>query len=103
MSLGELMERFEELVSDCESQGLDPNDVPVMLAHQPSWPFEYSVGEVILMDSDMVNEFATDEDGDYNPDTDDYELEELTPVVYIAERAQEGYLNGVVSRALGWK
>ncbi len=68
LTLGTLLELVE---------GLD-HDIPVRLAIQPAWPFEYTVGEPVVVDT---------EDG---------------PVVYLPERTQTGYLGGHVAAELGW-
>lgn len=64
--------RLMEILETC-----DP-EAEVRLAQQPSWPFEYSVGD--------VEEIGTDEG----------------PVVYIGEGRQLNYLPGEVREALGW-
>ncbi len=64
----------EELVELLEQF---PPEAEVRIAQQPSWPFEYSVGEVAAPDEGKV--------------------------VYIAEGAQLGYLPGEVSSELGWR
>lgn len=69
MTVAQLM----AILEDC-----DP-EAEVRLAHQPAWPFEYSVS--------AVEEYGTD-DG---------------PVVYIAEGSQLGYLPGEVREGLGWQ
>ena len=82
MTVGELKEMLEDLDDDME----------VRLAHQPSWPFEYSISNGQVVD---VNE----------PDEDDEEAEEKEPreILYLIEGSQLGYLPGIVSQAIGWK
>ena len=65
MTVGELMEILDAYVPHAE----------VRLSSQPSWPFEYSIGEVVNV-------------GDY---------------IYIGEGQQIDYLDGEVSDALGWR
>jgi hypothetical protein len=63
-----------------ELEGCDP-DAEVRLAHQPTWPFEYAI--------DPTNPVVEVElDG--------------TPVVYLGEGAQLGYLPDAVRHQLGW-
>lgn len=65
MTVGELIERLESFEDDLE----------VSLAMQPSWPFEYSIGDIV----------------------------DAGGKVYIGEYNQEGYLSGEAAEALGWK
>lgn len=110
-----------------ELEGMDEN-AEVRLAHQPHWPFEYSVGEVIWSgDHDPRDEYdiLRDDDGWHIEDTTEgeqlegpFETVELaeeklnemlssaepTPnVAYIAEAGQLDYLPGWASRTLGWR
>ena len=71
--------KVSELLEFLEAQ--DPN-AEVRIAHQPNWPFEYSIGE--LADAEE------DDDGNDTP-------------VYIAEGRQLGYLPGAAAEALGWR
>ena len=57
----------------------DPDD-EVRLAMQPSWPFEYSIGQVEIVESD----------------------EDDSAIVYLAEGSQLNYLPGTVKEFLGW-
>lgn len=89
----------------------------VRLAHQPQWPFEYNVGEVVHLETNADEikglEEVLDgrrEEGEDLSDEDranaTKELETLRDtnkhVVYIGERGQIGYLPGNVANALGW-
>ncbi len=69
LTLGELLELAEGM----------PEDTPVRMAQQPAWPFEYSIGEPVVVDT---------EDG---------------PVLYLPERQQTRYLPGEVAAELGWR
>ena len=60
-------------------EACDP-DAEVRLASQPAWPFEYAI--------DSTNP-AVEVEGD-------------TPVVYLGEGAQLGYLPEPVRHQLGW-
>ena len=62
-----------------------PDDAEVRLAMQPSWPFEYSIGDVIPVEPD--EEAPADEE---------------VKVVYLTEGSQLGYLPGNASEAIGW-
>lgn len=66
MNVGELI----ELLSNYE------DDLEVRLATQPSWPFEYSITDVV-----------SHHDG----------------IVYVAEGRQIDYLNSEVVEMLGWR
>jgi hypothetical protein len=70
MKVRDLIEYLENFDEEAE----------VRLAMQPSWPFEYSIGEV-----------------------EEVELEdEGKTVVYISENRQLGYLPGEVKEILMW-
>ncbi len=69
----------------------------VRIAHQPSWPFEYSIGDIVACDPG-----DEDEEGECG-DGGDASRGHEPPVVYIGEREQLGYLPGSACRALGWK
>lgn len=64
---------------------MNPNSV-VRFASQPSWPFEYSISEVI----EIQNQ---EEEG---------EEEEAHTTVYFVEGTQEGYLPRHVKDEIGW-
>lgn len=73
-----------------ELENFDPDTV-VRLAQQPSWPFEYSIGQIVhVWDAEME-----DDDEDYNED-------EGWGIVYIGEGSQLGYLPGAVQDHLNW-
>ncbi|MCU0928810.1 MAG: hypothetical protein MUE62_06360 [Burkholderiaceae bacterium] len=96
MSKTTLRYLIEQLQDMADTYG---ENTEVRIAHQPSWPFEYGIGEVV------AGSEGDDDDGDDDPreggaqrDDDD------TPVVvYIGEGTQLGYLPGNASRALGWR
>lgn len=58
--------------------GYFPEDAEVRFASQPNWPFEYNIGEDIVMN---------DEEN----------------IVYLAEAGQIGYLPGDIAEKLSWK
>lgn len=103
-------------------------DTEVRIAHQPSWPFEYSISEVVpapdpaddltvVSDDDgwYVNsaEEGTEVDGPFGThDEADARRDAMVlakreaqgeAVVYIAEGSQLGYLPGAAAQALGWR
>lgn len=86
MTVGELLEALQD-IADTHGE-----DVEVRLAHQPQWPFEYSVDDVVLVEASKLTD-----------DEDDEESDQQEPVVYIAEKSQLGYLSGAATKALGWR
>lgn len=58
----------------------------VLLAPQPNWPFEHSIGKIV-----HVNLADEDEPGP------------AKIVVYIAENRVQGHLPGVAARELNWR
>jgi len=69
MTVIELLEALSDL----------PEDAQVMLASQPAWPFEYSLGDPVVVDV------------------------EGEPLVYLPEGTQTRYLPGAAARELGWR
>lgn len=120
MTVGDLIARLQDF----------PEDAPVLLAQQPNWPFEYSVGQIagVQIGGPEEGDTVTFEDdggsehtGAVRETTADgvlveeenggvrevpfYQLIgylEIQDVVYIGEGAQLGYLAGAASRELGW-
>jgi hypothetical protein len=89
MTVGELMERLEQLDPDSE----------VRWAAQPSWPFEYSISDVIpITEDELVDEEDAEENMDYIP-----ESPKKDDIVYLVEGTQLGYLPSHVCREIGWK
>lgn len=68
-------------------QGFDEG-TEVRLAMQPSWPFEYSISEVIPVN---LKDDEDDEDDETEPD-----------VVYLVEGTQLGYLPQKATEEIGW-
>ena len=72
-----------------------PQELEVQLAHQPNWPFALRIGGVVLDEG-----FENDEDND-----DGYQIspeEGFTPIVYIFEAGQVGYLPSSACDVIGW-
>lgn len=80
----------EELIEALS--GLPP-ETEVRFAHQPSWPFEYSI-------SDLHVAYPSDSEDDDDGEPLDRPGE---VVAYLVEEQQLNYLPGAVSRAIGWK
>ena len=121
MTVGELIARLKDF----------SEDAPVLLAQQPHWPFEYSVGEiacvsvggpeegdVVTYEDDQSSEHTgvvkdATEDGVLVEDEEGgvrhvpfYQLIgylEIKDVVYLGEGTQLGYLTGAARRELGWR
>jgi predicted RNA-binding Zn-ribbon protein involved in translation (DUF1610 family) len=114
MTLDELISELEDL-RDEHGGGIE-----VRLAHQPSWPFEYSVDKVVASPDDEGDEKECPECGeplDYRTVDGQRVMvcmdrqhcgfeagaeDAPPPVVYIAEGRQIGYLPGEAAKALGW-
>lgn len=86
----------QELIEELEVyKELHGEDVEIRFASQPSWPFEYSIGEIVSnkdcpdMCDDESDEYSTDEQ---NTDT----------ILYLVEERQVGYLPGNVKNQIGW-
>jgi hypothetical protein len=86
MTLRDLIDRLTDLA---EEYG---EDTEVRLAFQPSWPFEHSIGEVAAVDP-----------SEPHPQMEEDDAPGKTPVVYLGEGSQLGYLPGAAARELGWK
>lgn len=110
------LQQLIDVLQDLQSE-LGPNEDPVVkIAQQPSWPFEYSIGDVVMTDAVNVmtraefDALSEDEQEAANERADNDELvfidegEELPErCVFIGEGSQLGYLSGGVSRQLGWR
>ena len=84
-------------------------DPDILLAMQPSWPFEHRISKVVLhdpmveWDEDYGPEPATD-DPDHGAWVLDREQTSAKPkTIFIGEGGQQGYLRGGVSALLGWR
>ena len=102
---------IDQLIAALEEQKeVSGGETEVRIAHQPSWPFEYSLGDIVATqpckpdpeEIEAAKEAA--EDGDdgaeqwlITNDVDDHPW-----VLFIGEGSQLGYLPGGVAGALGW-
>lgn len=102
MTVGQLLEMLEGLDSDTE----------VRFASQPSYPFEYGIEGVYIVD--MLgddDEYTTLEPGEEDDcDSDAEQMENEPPfneggkiIVYLTESSQIGYLPGIVAQTIGWR
>lgn len=82
MTVEELIEILEDLEPTAE----------VRIAHQPEWPMEYTVGEVVECGP---NDGEEDDDADVEDD-------DREGIVYIGEGTQLGYLPEHAVDELGW-
>ena len=71
----------EDLIYELEN--LNP-ETEVRFASQPSWPFEYSINEIVVCNDEGRNG------------------REEKEVVYLGEGRQLGYLPGSAKDELGW-
>lgn len=90
MTIAELIKQLQDLVEEVGS------DTEVRLAMQPSWPFEYTISQVVAVD---VGEQEFEDE--YYEETG--EAVEPKYFVYLSEGSQTQYLPIAVSRQLGWK
>lgn len=104
MTVGQLLEMLE---------GIDPA-TEVRFASQPSWPFEYGIEGVyvvdMLGDDDEYTTLEPGEEDDYDYDSDAEQMENEPPfneggksIVYLIESSQIGYLPGIVAEMIGWR
>ena len=77
-----------------------PDEAEVRLAMQPSWPFEYSIADVIPLEP-SEEEPEDIEEGE-GRGFDDPEFDDAIKVVYLTEGSQLGYLPGAAIEAIGW-
>lgn len=78
-----------DLIVEATGENEEMWDSEVVIASQPSWPFENSVDEV------QVEETLPPED--IKPG-----LKPTPPKLIIAEGSQKGYLPGHIRNQLGW-
>ena len=103
MTLSELIENLSML-----AEGHDFDEVEVLLAHQPRWPFELSIGEPVLHDPlaewEEENALTSSDDPDYEAWQADRAIAEGKPkTIFIPEGGSQEYLRGGVAKLLGWR
>ena len=105
MTLSELIEQLSML-----AEGLDFDEVEVMLAHQPGYPFELSIGEPVLHDplEEWEEEHGSDEPAADDPDCEEWladrAIAEGKPkIIFIPEGLHQAYLRGDAAKLLGWR
>ena len=103
MTLSELIENLSML-----AEGHDFDEVEVMLAHQPGFPFELSIGEPVLHDPlaewEEENALTSSDDPDYEEWLADRAIAEGKPkTIFIPEGGRQEYLRGNVATQLGWR
>ena len=84
MTAQELIEELEYAIERNGNQ-----DVEVLLAQQPKWPFEYTIEQAVMV-------------ADVDEDEEDDRVPPQNVKVYLGEGSQIGYLNENASRELGW-
>jgi len=92
VNIRELIEQLEQMAQE---HGEECN---VLIASQPSWPFEHEVGQLVAVQPEAEEFYETEEaalaaeaEGDERPTT-----------IYLAEGQQIGYLVGAAQSELGW-
>ena len=103
MNIVELIQELEDM------KDIAGEDAEVRFASQPSWPFEYSISNIIAMTNDMREEYARSELRDEGLSEEDInkKLEgapelEGENIIYLAEGSQLGYLPDEAKQLLGW-
>jgi len=100
-----IRELIEELKYAAE---LMDEDAEVRYAAQPSWPFEYSIRNVIIMTKENKEEALKTEMKEEGKTSEEINkwLEEnnndTENVVYLEEGSQLGYLPNDTKQELGW-
>ena len=107
MTLSELIEQLSML-----AEGHDFDEVEVMLAHQPGFPFELSIGELSigepvlhdpLAEWEEENALTSSDDPDYEAWQADRAIAEGKPkTIFIPEGGRQEYLRGSVAKMLDW-
>lgn len=94
MTITDLQSLLDDLASEAESRGLDPEKIEVRLAHQPRWALEYSIRNAVIAYAKAEGAPAEDEDDDRTPvnQFDKSRDRQDDAVVYLTEGSQLGYL-----------
>jgi len=110
MTLSELIDHLTTIQSGLD----DGHDPEVRLAHQPSWPFELHIAQVVEVDMhaderEEIREFLGVADPLEDGSAIDDARKRLTEidanpgtVIYLGEGSQIGYLPGCAASELGW-
>lgn len=102
---------IDELISILQDAAEEVGgDAEVRLAHQPQWPFEYSLsGQTVISkpgvdDLEEHERFMGCEEMDAEAELQRLRqiVEEGSAIVYLGEGSQLGYLPGDVKSGLGW-
>ncbi len=103
MTLSDLIEQLQDLANEHGPQ------TEVQIAHQPSWPFAYSISQIVAASNSEFVEVSEDELAEWEDEGraahEKYrqDAEELADtVVYIGEGSQLGYLPTPAVTALDW-
>lgn len=92
MKLMELIEALSTIARDNDLDDCDADDnVEVLLAHQPSYPLQFAIGNIVCIE---IEEHADDPD-DPEP--------VMRTVVYIGEGGGQAYLNHEAAQHLEWR
>jgi len=96
-----------EHLKDAKSQ--IGGDCEVRFAQQPSWPFEYSIADCIVVDDDVRKNYETKaaiEEGipmeDWEEWTHGRDFGYGDDCAYLVEGRQIGYLDEVAREEMGW-
>ena len=117
MTLSELIQALVDqaqeinplLVVNVDWLGDIEEDPEVLLAMQPSWPFEYQLGGPVLHDPmvEWDDEYGSEpaaDDPDRQAWLDDRALAQAKPkTLFLHEAGGQQYLRGGVSTLLGWR
>lgn len=104
----------EDLIALLEDM---PDGTDIRVAHQPSWPFEYSIDNgptiAVLDEDNMPESDDLPEDFDGEDIACWYERQAIEagedkyiykrPVAWLPEGSQLGHLPGAATRSLGWR
>lgn len=120
---------LKEVLDDAEAAGVDLTEVEIRYAHQPSWPFQYSVAHASVVTLKKAFVIDTEEEWDvYNLDKVDTESEEFNAfwedlsgeesmtrwpqaypgqgaapaVLIISEGSQASYLSPILAKEIEW-
>lgn len=104
MTLDQIINLLEEV------REIAGGDAPVFLAHQPNWPFQFSITDVTAVDLNAEERVETQVALQAAPAGSDEHREctehlaDLQPdwKIYVVEGSEQEYLPGVAAKAIGW-